>query len=105
MREGLPGQYGPELAQDCVQIHGGIGVTFDHDMHLYLRRIGDPNRSLAPDRTPGAARRFSRPAGPRQKRAMSDVDRWRTSRASAGWARELLREYATARPGTTRACG
>jgi alkylation response protein AidB-like acyl-CoA dehydrogenase len=33
------GQYGPELAQDCVQIHGGIGVTFDHDMHLFLRRI------------------------------------------------------------------
>ncbi len=24
--------------QDCVQIHGGIGVTFEHDLHLYLRR-------------------------------------------------------------------
>jgi alkylation response protein AidB-like acyl-CoA dehydrogenase len=33
------GIYGPELAQDCVQMHGGIGVTFDHDLHLYLRRI------------------------------------------------------------------
>ena len=33
------GQYGPELAHDCVQIHGGIGVTFEHDLHLYLRRI------------------------------------------------------------------
>jgi alkylation response protein AidB-like acyl-CoA dehydrogenase len=33
------GQYGPELAQDCVQIHGGIGVTFEHDLHLYLRRL------------------------------------------------------------------
>jgi alkylation response protein AidB-like acyl-CoA dehydrogenase len=33
------GQYGPELAQDCVQIHGGIGVTYDHDLHLFLRRI------------------------------------------------------------------
>jgi len=31
--------YGPELAQDCVQLHGGIGVTFEHDLHLYLRRI------------------------------------------------------------------
>ena len=30
---------GPELAQDCVQMHGGIGVTFEHDLHLYLRRI------------------------------------------------------------------
>jgi alkylation response protein AidB-like acyl-CoA dehydrogenase len=33
------GAYGPDLAQDCVQIHGGIGVTFDHDLHLYLRRV------------------------------------------------------------------
>jgi alkylation response protein AidB-like acyl-CoA dehydrogenase len=33
------GVYGLELAQDCVQIHGGIGVTFDHDLHLYLRRV------------------------------------------------------------------
>ncbi len=32
------GDYGGELIQDCVQIHGGIGVTFDHDIHLYLRR-------------------------------------------------------------------
>ena len=33
------GHYGSELVQDCVQIHGGIGVTFDHDLHLFLRRI------------------------------------------------------------------
>jgi alkylation response protein AidB-like acyl-CoA dehydrogenase len=32
-------QYGPELCQDCVQLHGGIGVTFEHDLHLYLRRV------------------------------------------------------------------
>ncbi len=32
------GDYGSELIQDCVQIHGGIGVTFEHDLHLYLRR-------------------------------------------------------------------
>jgi alkylation response protein AidB-like acyl-CoA dehydrogenase len=32
------GQYGAELMQDCVQLHGGIGVTFEHDLHLYLRR-------------------------------------------------------------------
>ena len=32
------GHYGIELLQDCVQMHGGIGVTFEHDMHLYLRR-------------------------------------------------------------------
>jgi alkylation response protein AidB-like acyl-CoA dehydrogenase len=32
------GEYGAELMQDCVQLHGGIGVTFDHDLHLFLRR-------------------------------------------------------------------
>ncbi len=31
--------YGVDVLQDCVQMHGGIGVTFDHDMHLYLRRV------------------------------------------------------------------
>jgi alkylation response protein AidB-like acyl-CoA dehydrogenase len=30
--------YGAELIQDCIQIHGGIGLTFEHDLHLYLRR-------------------------------------------------------------------
>lgn len=33
------GRYGAEMLQDCVQIHGGIGVTFDHDLHLFLRRV------------------------------------------------------------------
>ncbi len=28
-----------ELVQDCVQLHGGIGVTWEHDLHLYLRRV------------------------------------------------------------------
>lgn len=32
------GHYGAELMQDCVQLHGGIGVTFEHDLHLVLRR-------------------------------------------------------------------
>ncbi len=32
------GDRGTELIQDCVQIHGGIGLTFEHDLHLYLRR-------------------------------------------------------------------
>jgi len=30
--------HGPELVQDCVQMHGGIGVTWEHDIHLFLRR-------------------------------------------------------------------
>jgi alkylation response protein AidB-like acyl-CoA dehydrogenase len=39
------GEYGAELLQDCVQLHGGIGVTFEHDLHLYLRRV-TLNRAL-----------------------------------------------------------
>jgi alkylation response protein AidB-like acyl-CoA dehydrogenase len=33
------GQYLAELIQDCVQLHGGIGVTYEHDLHLFLRRV------------------------------------------------------------------
>jgi alkylation response protein AidB-like acyl-CoA dehydrogenase len=33
------GTQGVELMQDCVQLHGGIGVTFDLDLHLFLRRV------------------------------------------------------------------
>ena len=32
------GRFGPEAIQDCIQLHGGIGVTYDHDLHLSLRR-------------------------------------------------------------------
>jgi alkylation response protein AidB-like acyl-CoA dehydrogenase len=39
------GDYGTELLQECVQLHGGIGVTFEHDLHLHLRRV-TLNRAL-----------------------------------------------------------
>lgn len=32
------GEQGSELLQECVQLHGGIGVTYEHDLHLFLRR-------------------------------------------------------------------
>jgi alkylation response protein AidB-like acyl-CoA dehydrogenase len=32
------GHYGSELLHECLQLHGGIGVTFEHDLHLFLRR-------------------------------------------------------------------
>ena len=34
-----------ELIQDCVQLHGGMGVTWEHDIHIYLRRA-TVNRNL-----------------------------------------------------------
>ncbi len=39
------GDHSVELMQDCVQLHGGIGVTWEHDIHLYLRRA-TVNRGL-----------------------------------------------------------
>lgn len=33
------GAKAPVIVQDCVQLHGGIGVTWEHDLHLYLRRV------------------------------------------------------------------
>jgi alkylation response protein AidB-like acyl-CoA dehydrogenase len=33
------GERSTAIIQDCVQLHGGIGVTWEHDLHLYLRRL------------------------------------------------------------------
>ena len=38
MAKSYVGQRATDLIQDCVQLHGGIGVTWEHDIHLYLRR-------------------------------------------------------------------
>jgi alkylation response protein AidB-like acyl-CoA dehydrogenase len=44
------GDAGTQLAQHCLQVHGGIGFTWEHDLHFYLRRLaadrvlyGDPD--------------------------------------------------------------
>jgi alkylation response protein AidB-like acyl-CoA dehydrogenase len=39
------GDHATELVQECTQLHGGIGVTWEHDLHLYLRRV-TLNRNL-----------------------------------------------------------
>ena len=33
------GEMAGRVVQGCVQMHGGIGVTWEHDLHLYLRRV------------------------------------------------------------------
>ena len=48
------GQRATDIIQDCVQMHGGIGVTWEHDIHLYLRRA-TVNRTMFG--TPGEHRR------------------------------------------------
>jgi alkylation response protein AidB-like acyl-CoA dehydrogenase len=49
MAKAFVGDSGIDLAQNCFQVFGGIGFTWEHDQHLYLRRLttdaalfGDP---------------------------------------------------------------
>ena len=49
------GDFAPEIVQECVQMHGGIGVTWDHDIHLYLRRVTTNRALLGPPREHRAA--------------------------------------------------
>ena len=35
----LVGEAAVELAQNCFQVFGGIGYTWEHDQHFYLRRL------------------------------------------------------------------
>ncbi|QEU94684.1 acyl-CoA dehydrogenase [Streptomyces kanamyceticus] len=65
-------------AKDCVQILGGIGFTWEHDAHRYLRRAvvarqllgaGDTHRQRAVRLAEGGARRELRLALPREAEA------------------------------------
>ncbi|OBI77668.1 acyl-CoA dehydrogenase family protein [Mycobacterium sp. E740] len=33
------GEHAPAMLQLCIQLHGGIGVTWEHDLHMFLRRV------------------------------------------------------------------
>jgi alkylation response protein AidB-like acyl-CoA dehydrogenase len=35
----MVGDYGVSLSQNCSQVFGGIGFTWEHDQHLFLRRL------------------------------------------------------------------
>lgn len=39
------GTFGTQVLQECTQVHGGIGLTWEHDLHLFLRRVSS-NRSV-----------------------------------------------------------
>jgi hypothetical protein len=65
-----------ETAKDCIQVLGGIGFTWEHDAHLYLRRalalralVGDAamwQRRVSELARGGARRRLSVDLGDRQ---------------------------------------
>ena len=52
-RQGLDRPRATEMIQDCVQLHGGIGVTWEHDLHLYSAGHREPGHP----RHAGGARR------------------------------------------------
>jgi alkylation response protein AidB-like acyl-CoA dehydrogenase len=58
------------VAQDCVQVLGGIGFTFEHDAHLYLRRAIALSVAVAAMTGGGeqSAARLGRRAGTGQRR-------------------------------------
>jgi len=39
MAKAMVGDAAIDLAQNCFQVFGGIGYTWEHDQHLYLRRL------------------------------------------------------------------
>ena len=60
------------VAQDCIQVLGGIGFTFEHDAHLYLRRAAALRTAVAA-MTGGAERsaaRLARRAAGGQRREL-----------------------------------
>ncbi|MGH8986567.1 MAG: acyl-CoA dehydrogenase family protein, partial [Acidimicrobiia bacterium] len=57
-------------AKDCVQVHGGIGFTWEHDAHRYLRRATTVRQLLGAGRAwEGRAARLAR-AGVRRRLAV-----------------------------------
>ncbi|MGY1746527.1 acyl-CoA dehydrogenase [Blastococcus sp. SYSU D00695] len=45
----LAGDAAYDCANLCIQVHGGIGITWEHDAHLYLRRATALRTLLTPD--------------------------------------------------------
>ncbi|MEX1007772.1 MAG: acyl-CoA dehydrogenase family protein [Acidimicrobiia bacterium] len=43
MTKAYVGDVSVDIAQECLQIHGGIGYTWEHDLHLYMRRVSVNN--------------------------------------------------------------
>jgi len=39
----------PKVVEKAIQLHGGIGFTWEHDLHLFLRRIRTVAALVAPD--------------------------------------------------------
>ena len=89
-----------ECAQLNIQVHGGIGFTWEHDAHLYLRRATALERSSTPRPPPATSRDLVR-AGVSATRAQS------TYRPKPSRMRDEVRAFAERRararaPGAAR---
>ena len=65
------------VAQDCIQVLGGIGFTFEHDAHLYLRRavaLRATVAALTGGAERSAARLARRAAGGQRRELEIDFD-------------------------------
>ena len=85
------------VAQDCIQVLGGIGFTFEHDAHLYLRRAVALRATVAAltGGTEASAVRLARRTAGGQRRvpeidfAGADVDFRATARDELGTIAQL----------------
>jgi alkylation response protein AidB-like acyl-CoA dehydrogenase len=97
---------GVDNAKDCIQVLGGIGFTWEHDVHLYLRRAvalrqllgpGGYWRGRAADLAVAGRRRSVRePAVAGEAAAGSPAAVTSTEQAIAGWAVPTIVEHGTA---------
>jgi alkylation response protein AidB-like acyl-CoA dehydrogenase len=39
MAKAFASDWCPRVAADAVQLHGGIGFTWEHDLHIYFKRL------------------------------------------------------------------
>ncbi|MBC9731851.1 acyl-CoA dehydrogenase [Nocardioides marmotae] len=62
-----------EVAKSCIQVLGGIGFTFEHDAHLYLRRAV-ALRSLLGSTDEAARRLTARAVGGTRRRLEVDLE-------------------------------
>ena len=84
---------GDECAQLNIQVHGGIGFTWEHDAHLYLRRATALEGAR---RRRGGRPRRHRPGAGRHARASRTID----LPPEAEPMRDEVRAFARARAGS-----
>ena len=95
------GPHATELVQDCVQLHGGIGVTWEHDLHLYLRRA-TVNRATYGTPEEHAERIATGCWGRRRDGEREELEPVEAFRPGRAWLAENMPPFEGMSSGTTR---